>query len=581
VNARKLEWTVWVVVWLSTPTLLRAVDADGDGVDDAVDVCCETPPGVEVDAVGRPVADIDGDCDVDLNDFSNLQNNTTGPLTLGCCSDGDCDDDDPCTVDSCNEDTGACLFDPVANCGGTCHLGGSCAVTIACDVAASGTISAPVETDLICFCLNEGDLVRVAVSEQPGSGANFNPSWRILDASGNPAPTCGVVTTVVSQICGPFTAAGNPYRIEIEDGSRNDTGGYHVYFHLLPAVSACESTEILCDVPFSGTIDTPVDVDLLSFDVPDGGIARVVVAELAGSGPNFAPSWRLIDRAGNPARVCGAFGTAEAADCGPLPAAGNPYRIEIEDGARNDSGAYEVRLQQLPAAGACEFTPIACDVPQVGTIESAVDGDLLGFRVVEGEVVRVTVLENPGAGPGFAPSWRLLTGFGDPALSCGAFASSTSLNCGPLPAAGNPYRIEIEDNSHDDTGSYTVHLQRLTAARACDDIELVCDVTHADAIEHVADSDLLSFSVPEGETVRTSIFERVPSGANFNPSWRLLDGAGNPAPDCGAFTTTTSQDCGPLPEARNPYRIEIEDGTRNDTGTYDATITFLTTGCPQ
>ncbi len=48
----------------------RADDVDGDGVDDAVDVCDNTPPGAEVDAEGRPLGDIDQDCDTDLIDFA-------------------------------------------------------------------------------------------------------------------------------------------------------------------------------------------------------------------------------------------------------------------------------------------------------------------------------------------------------------------------------------------------------------------------------------------------------------------------------------------------------------------------------
>lgn len=69
-----------------------AVDTDADGVEDSVDVCCTTPPGITVDVEGRPFGDIQRDCDVDLGDFSllapgvllhefaALQRNFTGPL---------------------------------------------------------------------------------------------------------------------------------------------------------------------------------------------------------------------------------------------------------------------------------------------------------------------------------------------------------------------------------------------------------------------------------------------------------------------------------------------------------------------
>jgi sulfatase modifying factor 1 len=68
-----------------TPTW--ADDTDGDGVDDAIDVCDNTPPGTTVDAEGRPLGDIDKDCDTDLDDFALFRQNMTGslPEPVGAC----------------------------------------------------------------------------------------------------------------------------------------------------------------------------------------------------------------------------------------------------------------------------------------------------------------------------------------------------------------------------------------------------------------------------------------------------------------------------------------------------------------
>ena len=51
------------VVLVGLPSNVLATDSDGDGVDDAVDVCNNTPAGTAVDAEGRPLGDIDKDCD--------------------------------------------------------------------------------------------------------------------------------------------------------------------------------------------------------------------------------------------------------------------------------------------------------------------------------------------------------------------------------------------------------------------------------------------------------------------------------------------------------------------------------------
>jgi len=54
-------------------------DLDNDGVPNGPDVCDYTPQGVPVNAEGRPLADLNLDCDVDLLDFAIFQNSMFGP----------------------------------------------------------------------------------------------------------------------------------------------------------------------------------------------------------------------------------------------------------------------------------------------------------------------------------------------------------------------------------------------------------------------------------------------------------------------------------------------------------------------
>ncbi len=58
-------------------------DIDDDGVLNAQDVCDHTPLGRTVDAQGRPLSDIDQDCDTDLEDFAHFEQGFTGPLADG------------------------------------------------------------------------------------------------------------------------------------------------------------------------------------------------------------------------------------------------------------------------------------------------------------------------------------------------------------------------------------------------------------------------------------------------------------------------------------------------------------------
>ena len=56
-------------------------DIDADGVPNEADVCDFTPVGANVQPDGGLLTDIDGDCDVDLQDYAVLQIELTGAST--------------------------------------------------------------------------------------------------------------------------------------------------------------------------------------------------------------------------------------------------------------------------------------------------------------------------------------------------------------------------------------------------------------------------------------------------------------------------------------------------------------------
>ncbi|MGH9840641.1 MAG: hypothetical protein ACREEM_17830, partial [Blastocatellia bacterium] len=363
-------------------------------------------------------------------------------------------------------------------------------------------------------------------------------------------------------------------------------------------LSAAASSELLdnfnlvCDVPVTGTLRDPIQRDFLIFNVADGETVTISLINSTPAGPNFQVVGRLLNGSGSPvAGQCGGYilGTpTRLFNCGPLPAAGNPYRIEVVDSNLDDTGTYRAQLQRLTATAACENTPFTCDVSFTGTIDSPVDTDLFGFNVADGEIVTISLINGAPAGPNFQVVGRLLNGSGSPvAGQCGGYILGTPtrlFNCGPLPASGNPYRIEVVDSNLDDTGTYRAQLQRLTAAAACDTTSLTCDAIITGTIESPVDTDILAFSVKEGEIVSISLVNNTPSGANFQVVGRLLNGNGSPvAGQCGGYilgTPTRLFNCGPLPASGNPYRIEVVDSNLDDTGTYRAVVSFLTTGCP-
>jgi sulfatase modifying factor 1 len=75
-----MKFVAIVAVATGSASPVWADDVDGDGVDDPIDVCENTPAGTAVDAEGRPWGDADKDCDTDLDDFALFQQGMTGPL---------------------------------------------------------------------------------------------------------------------------------------------------------------------------------------------------------------------------------------------------------------------------------------------------------------------------------------------------------------------------------------------------------------------------------------------------------------------------------------------------------------------
>ena len=53
--------------------LAGSLDSDGDGVDDLFDACPDNGEPDEITGDGRPLSDLDGDCDADLIDFARFQ----------------------------------------------------------------------------------------------------------------------------------------------------------------------------------------------------------------------------------------------------------------------------------------------------------------------------------------------------------------------------------------------------------------------------------------------------------------------------------------------------------------------------
>ena len=426
-----------------------------------------------------------------------------------------------------------------------------------CDAAVVRTLVAPADRDTLTFAASGAEQFQITMIEQSGT-PGFVPAWRILDALGN--ELAGWTTARLADR-GPFSDPDSPYQLEVRDWSGAANGTYVTHLQRLTAAFACESLALPCDVTVSGTIAAPVDDDLFSFTASEGEVFWVGVIEESGAG--FDAGWRVLDASGT--EVVG-WWNGVWRDFGPLPASGSPYRIQILEWNLAATGTYNVHLQRATAAFACESTPLPCDGTLTGTIDTHIDDDLFSFPVSEGEVFWGSVLERSGAG--FDAEWRVLDAAGAEVVG---WWNGVRRDFGPLPASGSPYRIQVRDRTATATGTYEIHVQRTTAAFACEAIPLPCDATLAGTIETRIDDDLFSFSASDGEIFYGDVIEH--SGAGFDAEWRVLDAAGTTVV---GWWNGVRRDFGPLPASGSPYRIQVEDRSATATGTYEIHLQRMT-----
>jgi len=196
----------WIVLFLAMILCLfsssaLAQDADGDGVADTVDVCCNTPLGVAVNAEGRPWGDLDEDCDTDLVDYWLFQTGFSGPL-------------DPCTPEVCDgfDNDCNCLVDDL----GTLTCGtGECLETV--PVCSNGIpLSCVPGTPQSESCDGlDNDCDGVIDNGNPGGGGACSTGQVGVCAAGTLVCQTGALTCLPNQ--GPTT--------EVCDGVDNNCDG--------------------------------------------------------------------------------------------------------------------------------------------------------------------------------------------------------------------------------------------------------------------------------------------------------------------------------------------------------------------
>ena len=432
-----------------------------------------------------------------------------------------------------------------------------CGGTIACDVSVTTTLgtAARADTNLHSFSAAANERMHVSIANQ--GGTNFNPFFRVIAPTGAVVAGCSFNASNVDCLL-PFTGS---YAVEVLDGSFDGTGTYSLHIQRLTAGFRCGGT-IACDVPVTTTLGTAAraDTNLHSFSAAANERLHVSIANQGGT--NFNPFFRVIAPTG--AVVAGCSFNASNVDC-LLPVAGT-YAVEVLDGSFDGTGTYSLHIQRLTAGFRCGGA-IACDVPVTTTLGTAAraDTNLHSFSAAANERMHVSIANQGGTN--FNPFFRVIAPTG--AVVAGCSFNASNVDC-LLPVAGT-YAVEVLDGSFDGTGTYSLHIQRLTAGFRCGGA-IACDVPVTTTLGTAAraDTNLHSFSAAANERMHVSIANQ--GGTNFNPFFRVIAPTG--AVVAGCSFNASNVDC--LLPVAGSYAVEVLDGSFDGTGTYSLHIQRLT-----
>lgn len=217
-------------------------------------------------------------------------------------------------------------------------------------------------------------------------------------------------------------------------------------------------------------------------------------------------------------------------------------------------------------------------------IGTTVDVDLFSFDAVAGDQVRFVLDETSNScldpridifGPG---------GFHE-ASECFPFCDFRGVSCSLIHvssiAADGSYVIAISDAGSDETGTYTLQVERIVPDRPV--LALAYNTTQEVAIDPTTDVDYFSFYGLAGGLVRITVDET--SDNCLDPSLEVIDPSGNliDSAFCAPFCDFRGISCSfvrdvVLPETGR-YTLLLSDSGADETGTASISVTCIL-GCP-
>ena len=151
-----------------------------------------------------------------------------------------------------------------------------------------------------------------------------------------------------------------------------------------------------------------------------------------------------------------------------------------------------------------------------------------------------------------------------------------SRDCGPLPAAGSPYRIEVADQNQDDTGTYQVTFQRLTLSCAATTVVTIV-ASDPTATEAGATTGAFTVTRTGATTAALTVNYTVAGTATAGSDYVTLSGSVTiPAGSASALIVVTPIDDTVVGEGNETVVVTVDAGTGYTIGTPSSdTVTIV------
>lgn len=413
----------------------------------------------------------------------------------------------------------------------------------------SATFEKRAEYDSFRFEGTLGDRLRLRMTEGPSATDRYiNPSLELFDAHGSRLDAAVDVSSVAIETTLPES---DRFFVFTSDAGGDATGHYTIALERLG--DGEDPVTIRIGQTLSGEIGTLGEADVFIFFGEAGLEIALVLAEVSEA---LDPELELLSPDGT---SLGTHSDASEAELRFVVPHTGDYTILARDAGGDDTGQYNLSLTRVPSVD--HPTAIAFSEPLDATLDSPSEEDVYFFTALGGDRVRITMVAGTF---GLEPVLELLDAAGNRLdLQSGVAYTVMEFSVD----TGGVFYVVSSDAGTDDTGDYSISVERLNAPRGVTPINP--GQTLPGSLDQRAQYDGYYFQASGRDPHRISV---VASASSIEPVVEIFDTAGNAVAVSSESTLAVAEFS---PERGGAFLILVSDGRLDDLGEYAISLERL------